>query len=101
MQTICLNKLLCSQMVNKCFYISADFDFKPVQSSIAFQAKFPTPKRLSVGFPISPGAPPKHMLTVSWLLNEQPLDSKEILALGLLDSLMLGTSSSEVALNLL
>ena len=41
------------------------------------------------------------MLTVSWLLNEQPLDSKEILALGLLDSLMLGTSSSEVALNLL
>lgn len=82
----------------KTFYgFRADFDRKPVHSSVSFQSKFPTPKRLSVGFPISPGAPPKHMLTVSWLLNEQPLDSKEILSLGLLDSLMLGTSSSEVA----
>ena len=80
------------------FCFRVDFDHKPVHSSVAFQSKFPTPKRLAVGFPISPGAPPKHMLTVSWLLNEQPLDSKEILSLGLLDSLMLGTSSSEVSI---
>lgn len=75
----------------------ADFEKKPVRSSIALQSKFSTPKKIEVGFPVAPGTPPKHMLTVSWLLNEAPLDSKELLAVGVLDSLMLGTSSSAVS----
>lgn len=85
-----------NQFVNLFSYHRGEFDRQEVKSAVAFQKKFSTPKRLSVDFPISPGSPPKHMLTVSWLLNEQPLDSKELLALSALDSLLLGTSSSEV-----
>ncbi len=41
-------------------------------------------------FPLSAGTEPKHMMTVNWLLNDQPLSSKERLALGVLDDLLLG-----------
>lgn len=74
----------------------ADFEKQAVTSAVAFQPKFADPQRLQVGFPIDPAAPPKHMLTVSWLLNDKALDSKEMLALGVLDYLLLGTSSSSV-----
>lgn len=50
--------------------------------------------RLVQTFPLSAGTEPKHMLTVNWLLNDQPLSAKERLALGVLDDLLLGTSSA-------
>ena len=34
------------------------------------------------------------MVTVNWLLNEEPMDAEEQLAVGVMDSLMLGRSSS-------
>lgn len=73
-----------------------DFDKIPVTSKIAFQPKDLKHRKIEVGFPIGPGSEPKHMVTVNWLLNDQPLDSKEMLALGMLDSLLLGTSSSKL-----
>lgn len=73
-----------------------DFDKIPVTSKIQFQPKDLKHRKIEVGFPIGPGSEPKHMVTVNWLLNDQPLDSKEMLALGMLDSLLLGTSSSKL-----
>lgn len=73
-----------------------DFEKIPVTSKIQFQPKDLKHRKIEVGFPIGPGSEPKHMVTVNWLLNDQPLDSKEMLALGMLDSLLLGTSSSKL-----
>jgi Zn-dependent M16 (insulinase) family peptidase len=71
-----------------------DFDAIPITSAIAFQSKLNIPKKIDVSFPVGPGTPPKHMISVNWLLNEAPLSEKERLALGVLDTLLLGTASS-------
>eukprot|EP01038_Epipyxis_sp_PR26KG_P012907 gene12907-17297_t len=71
-----------------------EFNKIPVTSEIKFQQKFDKPRRLVETFPISPGSEPKHILTVNWLLNDRHLTTKEILSLGILDSLLLGTSTS-------
>jgi Zn-dependent M16 (insulinase) family peptidase len=73
-----------------------DFDKIPVTSKIQFQPKDLKHRKIEVGFPIGPGSEIKHMVAVNWLLNDQTLDSKEMLALGMLDSLLLGTSSSSL-----
>lgn len=73
-----------------------DFDKIPVTSKIQFQPKDLKHRKIEVGFPIGPGSEPKHMVTVNWLLNDKPLDSQEMLALGMLDSLLLGTPSSSL-----
>lgn len=71
-----------------------DFDAKEVKSKVQFQPKFTEPKRLEVKFPISPNTEPKHMITCNWLLNEDHLSSKDMFALSVLDSLLLGSSAS-------
>lgn len=71
-----------------------DFDAKDVNSNVQFQPKFTEPRRLEVKFPISPNTEVKHMITVNWLLNEEHLSTKDMFALNVLDSLMLGTSAA-------
>lgn len=71
-----------------------DFDAIPVTSQIDVQTKFNEPKSIEVPFPVTPGSEPKHMLTLNWLLNEQRMNAKDMLAWGVLDYLLLGTSSS-------
>lgn len=72
------------------------FDKIPVTSQVQFQPKNKKPGRLEVMYPIGPDAEPKHSLTVNWLLNDQHLSSYEMLALGVMDSLLLGTSSAKL-----
>lgn len=72
------------------------FDKIPVTSQVQFQPKNKKPERLEVMYPIGPDAEPKHSLTVNWLLNDKHLSSYEMLALGVLDSLLLGTSSAKL-----
>lgn len=71
-----------------------EFNRAPVTSQVHYQPKFDKPQRIEVAFPLSPGAEPKHMVTLNWLLNDQPLAPQESMALGVLDYLLLGTSSS-------
>lgn len=73
-----------------------DFDVIPITSQVQYQPKFTKPTRLNVEFPISPGTDLKHMITLNWLLNDEKLEPKETLALGVLDYLLLGTSSSSL-----
>ena len=72
------------------------FDKIPVVSQVQFQPKNKSPEKLEIFYPVGPDAEPKHSLTVNWLLNDQPLTSYEMLALGVLDSLLLGTSSAKL-----
>ena len=74
-------------------YLS-EFDKIEVDSTIKYQKLIQEEKRLSIPFPVQEGAPAKHMVTVNWLLNEEPMDAEEQLAVGVMDSLMLGRSSS-------
>jgi len=72
-----------------------EFDRITVDSSVKYQPKnMKSPSKISLGFPIGPGTVPKNTITVNWLLNDKPLSAKETLALSLLDSLLLGTSSA-------
>ena len=73
-----------------------EFDKIPVTSQIKYQPKNLMPSRLEVPFPVAPNqaTKPKQITTLNWLLNDAPLDPKETLSLSLLDSLLLGTSSS-------
>eukprot|EP00600_Ochromonadales_sp_CCMP1393_P015327 CAMPEP_0175034098 /NCGR_PEP_ID=MMETSP0005-20121125/22411_1 /TAXON_ID=420556 /ORGANISM="Ochromonas sp., Strain CCMP1393" /LENGTH=1034 /DNA_ID=CAMNT_0016294879 /DNA_START=271 /DNA_END=3375 /DNA_ORIENTATION=+ len=71
-----------------------EFDAIPVTSQVALQPRLSEPQRVEMGFPVAPGVEPKHMVTLNWLLNEQELSPKEQMALGVLDYLLLGTSSS-------
>jgi Zn-dependent M16 (insulinase) family peptidase len=71
-----------------------DFDKISVNSQVAFQKKTVKPHKIQVDFPIGPDSEPKHMVTVNWLLNEAHLSPKEMMAISLLDSLLLGTSSA-------
>lgn len=71
-----------------------EFDRIPVTSQVQFQPKNRQPTRIELPFPVGPGTVPKNTVTVNWLLNDQALSAKESLALGVLDSLLLGTSSA-------
>jgi Zn-dependent M16 (insulinase) family peptidase len=72
------------------------FDKVPVTSQVQFQPKNKKPERLEVMYPVAKDSEPKHSLTVNWLLNDKHLTSYEMLALGVLDSLLLGTSSAKL-----
>lgn len=64
-----------------------------VKSRVKLQPKFEKPKYITSNYPIAPDGEEKHMLTVSWLLNEEKtidLSPKEQLALGVLNHLLLG-----------
>ena len=72
-----------------------DFSAIPDESSkVQYQPKLDALDRVEVSYPLSPGAEPKHMITLNWVLNHAALPPKDVLALGVLDSLLLGTSSS-------
>jgi Zn-dependent M16 (insulinase) family peptidase len=71
-----------------------EFTAIEVDSTISTQRKFTEPRRIDVKFPIATGTEPKYMLTVNWLLNEESMPHPERLAVGVLESLLLGTSSS-------
>jgi Zn-dependent M16 (insulinase) family peptidase len=75
-----------------------EFDAAPQvkgKSAVDWQPKtFEEPKKLSYPFPAGADQPEKHMLMVNWLLNDRPLTPFEELTLGVLDHLLMGTTSS-------
>jgi len=74
----------------------SEFSSIDVDSKVVYQKKNKTPERIEMTYPVSAGAEPKHFLTVNWLMNDEPLPAKEMLAMGVLDSLLLGTSSAKL-----
>ena len=74
-----------------------EFERIDVQASqVQYQPKNRQPQRLHIQYPVGEDVEPKHYLTVNWLLNDQALPPQEMLALGVLDSLLLGQSSSKL-----
>merc|ERR1711871_1893757 len=71
-----------------------DFDQIDVDSTINYQKLIHEEKKVEIPYPVQEGTQAKHMVTVNWLLNDKPMSSDEQLAVGILDSLMLGRSSS-------
>lgn len=70
-----------------------------MSSKVEFQRKSPVilpKKKVPYAIDDSHPAGTGHMLTVNWLLNDRPLSTKETLLLGILDHLLLGTSSSSL-----
>lgn len=82
-------------------YLS-EFDISPESketSKIAWQPKsFDNPKKELKYYPVgeNPDQEPKHMISVNWLLNDKPLSNLEELTLGILDHLLMGTTSSKL-----
>jgi hypothetical protein len=76
-------------------YLS-EFERIPISSKIDYQPKTLNPSIKKVKYPVAPNesTKAKHMITVNWLLNDQPVSMKDSLALGILDHLLLGTSSA-------
>lgn len=75
-----------------------EFDFSPESkpgSTIKWQKKtFTEPKKETHPYPIGEGQPETHMVMINWLMNDEPLSSFDELAVGLMDHLIMGTSSS-------
>lgn len=75
-----------------------DFDaVSDAPSSVPYHPKLALTEqqnRVEVPFPLSPGSEPKHMITLNWVLNHEAMTAKDSMALGVLDYLLLGTSSS-------
>jgi Zn-dependent M16 (insulinase) family peptidase len=78
-------------------YLS-EFDDSPIskeKSEIAWQAKsFTEPKKAIEFYPAGADQPQTHMVMVNWLLNDKPMDTYDELTLGVLDHLLMGTTSS-------
>jgi len=75
-----------------------EFDFSPESkpgSVIQWQQKtYSEPKKEVHPYPIGEDQPETHMMNINWLLNDEPLSSLDELTLGILDHLLMGTSSS-------
>ena len=75
-----------------------EFDFSPESkpgSVIEWQKKkFTEPKREVHPYPIGEDQPENHMVNINWLLNDERMSSYDELTLGILDHLLMGTSSS-------
>jgi len=72
----------------------ASDDYKE-ESKIEWQPKiFKEPVREVGTYPAGADQPATHMFTINWLLNERPLSPTEELTLGILDHLLMGTTSS-------
>ncbi|MEN9939133.1 MAG: hypothetical protein RLZZ387_5712 [Chloroflexota bacterium] len=69
----------------------AEFQRREVDSSITTQPPFPEPRRAARTYPA--GADAKAMVSVSWLLPEQP-DAELALALDVLEHALVGTSAA-------
>jgi len=79
-----------------------EFDYSPVskeKSRIEWQPKkFTEPKKEIEYYPVGGNAEnePKHMINMNWLVNDEPLSTFEELTLGILDHLMMGTTSAKL-----
>jgi Zn-dependent M16 (insulinase) family peptidase len=75
-----------------------EFDARPdavEDSRIEWQPKrFTEPQRTVSYYPAGADQPETHSVLVNWLLNDKPFSSQEELTLGVLDHLLMGTSSS-------
>lgn len=75
-----------------------EFDFSPESkpgSVIEWQKKkFTEPKKEVHSYPIGEDQPENHMVNINWLLNDERMSSLDELTLGILDHLLMGTSSS-------
>ena len=80
-------------------YLS-DFVERKGDTEVATQKiTFPEPKKIVEKFPASPGDDGPggaHMVSVNWLLASEPMSPKDELGLGVLDHLLLGTSTSRL-----
>jgi Zn-dependent M16 (insulinase) family peptidase len=68
-------------------------------SAIQWQKKRDAPWRIQESFPTGEGeegGPGKHMLSVNWLLNDEPLSHYNKLALEILDELLTGNSAADL-----
>jgi Zn-dependent M16 (insulinase) family peptidase len=62
---------------------------------VATQELKSEPWKVSEPYPVAEGEEaPTHMVMVNWLTHQEPLDEVEELALGVLDHILMGTSSS-------
>jgi len=78
-------------------YLSAfDAPDTPPASAIVTQKLYTKPMKVVEPFPASAeeGSDAQHMVTVNWLLNEEPLPEVEELALNILDHLLMGTTTA-------
>lgn len=77
-----------------------EFDMLPdakEKSQIQWQSKtYMEPKKEFETYPAGADQPETHLLTVNWLLNDKPMTSFEELTLGVLDHLLMGTTSSKL-----
>jgi len=75
-----------------------EFDFSPESkpgSVIDWQKKsYTEPKKEVHLYPIGEDQPETHMININWLLNDERLTSLDELTVGILDHLLMGTSSS-------
>jgi len=75
-----------------------EFDVLPEAkpaSVIEWQKKrFSEPKKEKYPYPIGPDQPETHMVMVNWLMNDRPFTAFEELAIGIMDRLLMGTTSS-------
>ena len=81
-----------------------EFDESPIskeKSKITWQPKkYTEPKKELDYYPAGPDQPQTHMVMVNWLLNDKPMSNYEELTLGVLDHLLMGTTSSILRKNL-
>lgn len=75
-----------------------EFDVSPESkpgSVIQWQKKsFTEPKKEVHPYPIGEDQPETHMMMVNWLMNDEPMSAFNELAVGIMDHLLTGTSSS-------
>lgn len=75
-----------------------EFDFSPESkpgSVVEWQPKtFSEPKFLSESYPIGEDQPETNMVMVNWLMNDKAFTPLEELTVGIMDHLLMGTSSS-------
>ena len=75
-----------------------EFDPSPESkpgSKVQWQSKtFSEPKRFTYPYPAGADQDETHMVMVNWLLNEKPFTPMEEMAVGILDHLLMGTTSS-------
>lgn len=64
-------------------------------SAIPWQKKVYTePKQQKLPYPVGADQPETHMVMVNWLMNDRPFTAFEELTIGIMDRLLMGTTSS-------
>ena len=77
-----------------------EFDLSPESkpgSVVQWQGKtYKEAKRESYPYPVGPDQPETHMVNMNWLMNDKRFTNFEELTIGILDHLLMGTSSAVV-----